>query len=1020
MTKVRNQPCQAVFAHIDAGRELAEKRISRKKILKWLYSPKQGIDYEAVLSTELKGSANTCSWIEIDPIFRKWRDSSVSRILWLHGIQGCGKSTLLSWLIQDFRAQSKHVFFFHCKADTVRSGVYVLSCLAHQMAAKTDIIPDALVSRYETSTYATVSTMPTAIAVLKEIADVYNTCYIFIDALDECGDRHSLITALLEVADQVPSKFRIFCSSRNELDIERLLKTNSIVDDLEMTQDKIQKSINCFIETSVRSSEDLVEKLQGHPQAQGFVLDQLILGSQGMFLLPKFMLQDLALKGTFDEIKDFLNVLPSGLPDYYLKILTRLDPIYHRLAKQVILWAVWAKRPLSLEEMAEIFAQEGSRYLSLQTDIKKALGCLISFEEGRVRCSHSSVKRFFLNALRLRDHPISASLLVHEPCCVLADTCARYVLTKTHKWPKPTQRFLPSQTSRIRNSCPFMEYASVYWLAHCREAPNPLRYIGDVKEFVNSPALLRWYEAICLFVHHERPTSLLRHFRQWLLQLSQLLGYDSAYLDMSVAHAQMLVADLNHIKSRLARLWDFAQQWESSTIIYPDEIFNLAPMISSPHRSVHETKQSFLSTRKQLRAGSRQIFNLLDRRQLGREYDRFMLSDLNILQWQSLMPSSATDNMVAARYDPRRSGIIQLLSQSIENGNSSLREGIDPAEIGAITNTAILRRDLRAVAITWARYLEDKSRTLEVKTYAWDLEEDSVSYLLQRIEWTDIPDPCRVDMTISNAFRLSKGPVAFSDDLRTLWTPGGGYNMANGVKEPPPAVFYDSKIQSMTYSRDARIVAGIRSPQSLEVYSIPDGELLTCWSGKASMLGVSPKGSFTLFVETSSNPQTGNNGTKEEVVTLLDLGGKCSKLWSWHPSEGGVEKQSEVPSLEYFHNNGGLHAFSDNEVILVLCVPTAPEWQLLAFDLSATDIPGSQWTVDHSGLLGGASILSLSFCPIHERRLYVLDSFGIMRAVEISRASTTSIITTDPDENPPVVAAISRRTRSMLTASVKE
>jgi hypothetical protein len=225
----------------------------------------------------------------------------------------------------------------------------------------------------------------------------------------------------------------------------------------------------------------------------------------------------------------------------------------------------------------------------------------------------------------------------------------------------------------------------------------------------------------------------------------------------------------------------------------------------------------------------------------------------------------------------------------------------------------------------------------------------------------------------------------------------------------------------MTFSRDARIVAGIQSAQRLVVFELPEGRQLTSWSGTPAMLGVSPKGSFVLFIETSnSEANTADQRKGHEHINLLSLTGDVSRLWSTQSTDLDDDRDIEMISLSYFYNNGGLTAFSDNEAILVLCIPTAPEWQLLAFDLTSHDIVSSRWTIDYSCLLGGANILSLSFCPVHESRLYVLDNYGILSKVETSKKSTASLVTTGVDDQTPIIVTVSKTSKLLIMLNLRE
>jgi hypothetical protein len=111
--------------------------------------------------------------------------------------------------------------------------------------------------------------------------------------------------------------------------------------------------------------------------------------------------------------------------------------------------------------------------------------------------------------------------------------------------------------------------------------------------------------------------------------------------------------------------------------------------------------------------------------------------------------------------------------------------------------------------------------------------------------------------------------------------------------------------------------------------------------------------------------------------------------------------------------------------MLVLCVPTSPEWSLLAFDLEKPDIAGSCWRVEYSSLLAGVDIMSFAFCPLNERRLYLLDTWGIMRILEISRRMTSStalISTVRTDGLPPVLSAVLNEApqRRLYTATMSQ
>jgi hypothetical protein len=64
----------------------------RTEILRWI-SPEPYIEHHEQTKEDVL--LGTGKWLLSDPIFKKWKEESVSSILWLHGIPGSGKSKLV-------------------------------------------------------------------------------------------------------------------------------------------------------------------------------------------------------------------------------------------------------------------------------------------------------------------------------------------------------------------------------------------------------------------------------------------------------------------------------------------------------------------------------------------------------------------------------------------------------------------------------------------------------------------------------------------------------------------------------------------------------------------------------------------------------------------------------------------------------------------------------------------------------------------------------------------------------------
>jgi hypothetical protein len=157
-----------------------------------------------------------------------------------------------------------------------------------------------------------------------------------------------------------------------------------------------------------------------------------------MFLLPKYMVEDLDSKGSIDEISAFLLHLPLSLHEYYLLLLKRINLRWRPMAKRVFTWVAWAKRPLSLPELKEILEIDGNEYPSLAMDAKAACGCFLSIEEDEIRLSHSSVKRF-IESQTFRESSIFTEFVETDPNDRLAVAYTRYLFDAEYN--KPPREF---------------------------------------------------------------------------------------------------------------------------------------------------------------------------------------------------------------------------------------------------------------------------------------------------------------------------------------------------------------------------------------------------------------------------------------------------------------------------------------------------------------------------------------------------------------------------------------------------
>ena len=983
--------------------------------MKWLYKCDHADDYESDLLRH-HAMDETCQWLLQRDEFRSWLSDPESSVLWINGIPGSGKSFLAAFTVQHLRRRHSRVLHYFCneRYDETRLTVKAVSCLLYQMLLLDDNLLDVLASFHDKATQKRLSCLEISREIFKASIAAFGPAFVVIDALDECVDRKNLIETLGKVSDIVPEGWKIVATSRDEIDIRRTFSMTGKLSELQIREDDIAGDVKTFVRGLVSESSELSSKLEEHADLKREIVRRLTLAAQGMFLLPKFMVVDLETKATVEEIYECLSDLPTDLDSYYASTLARMDARRRKFARKVFTWVLRTRRPLSLAELTAAISLDGSRYLRPEVDIKSSCGCLVKTDNDRVRLSHNTVKQFLLESAVFQNNPLRADYIDEDGLEHIADACSKFIFY--HRFRKPLSRaarFELRELEDIRKTYPLLEYACIHWVHHCRISKSPVRFMPQIDSFLSSPQLSIWYEAVATFNIYEGFPMVFDHLQQWFLSLRLPTNrVIHKYADIAVS-----------IAGKISRLWGFIERWELALRAFPAEIHNVDCSITPSSAPSYSRKQQHLLTSDDMKERERRSYNMVDGQFIGYGVDRFLLGATSIFSWNSLMQSEVWDNSLNHQITPEKPERIRLNVQNMFSHCVEPRQGIAPAAVGRLTAHATLRRDLQAVAVVWACYSRDMTQPPIIKSYAWYVRPDTLSIMLQRIDWTcHEEDPCRVDLTQTLSFQGSRAAVAFSRDGQTLWTPGGAYNLETGAKEYPPSIFDDPHLSALTFSRDATSVAGVRESSGLEIYAVQGATIIATAPGPTEIVGMSPYGAFCLYLSSSFGNGSlsgkvipGGRDISQEVWLLCTRSSLSQRIWGPYSNSERRGDMRQTSPLSHFYNNGGLFAFSENETVLVLCVPAQPLWKILAYDLQEPGIAATMWNIDCSDVLMNTNLMCLAFCPFHERRLYLLNHLGIMRACQISRKETTSsasIVTTRQEDSTPVLSGIIRASKS--------
>ncbi|KAG5756434.1 hypothetical protein H9Q70_000990 [Fusarium xylarioides] len=329
--------------------EETQKDRNREKMLNWLCAVDTSVQYRAARE---KYSSGTCNWlIQESDDFKTWEKENKS-FLWLNGKAGSGKSILSSSVIKYLKDQYENdpetalaYYFFSFGNSEQQKLSVMLSSLVRQLCASRPDTPQPI-KRFETALVSAVSG--------------FSAVFIVVDALDECpvldDERPKLLKCLHRIITAMPDNLHIFCTSRAEWDIhgelDKLLQGPAKTSiDLTQNQMCLNWDLHLYIDSVLGT-----EKYRWWPEhVKDKAKDVLIARADGMFQYLVCQFEVLQHENSEASVLSTLDDLPSGLDETSNRMLRGLDPKYKLQVLGSLKWLALSRRPLHLDEIAEIF-----------------------------------------------------------------------------------------------------------------------------------------------------------------------------------------------------------------------------------------------------------------------------------------------------------------------------------------------------------------------------------------------------------------------------------------------------------------------------------------------------------------------------------------------------------------------------------------------------------------------------------------------------------------------------------------
>ncbi|OCT53041.1 hypothetical protein CLCR_09544 [Cladophialophora carrionii] len=403
----------------------------------------------------------TCTWSISTREYREWRAERRPAVLWLTGDAGCGKTVLTNFLVRELRdsiatgsANGELVCCFFCARDieSQKDAKSLLRALILQIfLVKKDVVGQVKAA-YSSIRHEYEPSFETLWHIF-EMAVGTTSCsclYIVIDALDECEEksRSLFLTKVLHMvqprglqSESWRKRIKLIISGQPLISRAWKIGDESLSQfyiDMEGRPEGLVLDLQHFVDSKV---EDLVYN-EICSEAVGEQLKRTLYTlAENSFLWLSVVLEDLkqGLNYRDADIQRTLATIPGNLKDSYTKHLPPVPESQLKRLQCYLQLLVACARPLTLSEVdafttlndrrstASMSPVDGALVLN---SLRRALGPLVKFPDGKVQFIHSTVKGYFLSLQSEPAHPlhITHAVDLDRAHLLLAKNCIQNLL----------------------------------------------------------------------------------------------------------------------------------------------------------------------------------------------------------------------------------------------------------------------------------------------------------------------------------------------------------------------------------------------------------------------------------------------------------------------------------------------------------------------------------------------------------------------------------------------------------------
>ncbi|KAL6788675.1 ankyrin repeat-containing domain protein [Trichoderma sp. SZMC 28012] len=442
----------------------------------------------------------TCEWFIQHQLFKDWKESPSSRLLWVSADPGCGKSVLVKYLVDNIilsgNKRTVCYFFFKDDFEDQKSITSALCCIIYQLFQQNPaLLTEAIFNEIEAGGERFIGSFSDLWHILLTAAQEVDAEEIFciLDAIDECEDngRSQLVKALCKLygpGNPLNLKLKFLVTSRPfgniRQNFQRLQISGMPTIHLSGESDEEMKKIAAEIDIYIRARvENIGERLKLDQNERRTLLEQLIRVPNRTYLWVHL---------TLDLIENDINIDKAGILQATTHVPKTVDEAYDRIlskssdpkkAIRILHIVVAAERALSLGELGfalsirshhrsfnDIGIKSEDR---LGENIRDTCGLFITIIHSRVYLLHQTAKEFLVQDAKLLttnyinpDLEWKHILLPHDSHKTLAKICIFYLRLLSAN----DGAILEDHESQPTNNRILFDYSANYWATHLRES----------------------------------------------------------------------------------------------------------------------------------------------------------------------------------------------------------------------------------------------------------------------------------------------------------------------------------------------------------------------------------------------------------------------------------------------------------------------------------------------------------------------------------------------------------------------